>query len=211
MVTERKQEIFWSKSADAHIDSTRYVVGEAVLREMCEALSAERNLGKVVEFGCGTGFFTRVIAPNAARVIATDLSDEMLAAAKAQLAEFQNVVVQKADAEGTTLPDEEFDTVFMANVIHVVEHPCAVLRQSRRVLKDGGLLLVTSLTSYGMNWWEKIKLGGRFVYKFGIPQHSRNYSPSELAALVESEGFQVTETRLLGEKTKALYLRGVKR
>jgi len=210
-MTKLKDETFWSKSADTYMNDTRYVAGEAVLQTVTDRLSAERGLGEVVEFGCGTGYFTTIIAPNAEQVVATDLSDDMLAVAREQLRGLPNTIVQKADAEGTTFPPQRFDTVFMANVIHVVGNPHAALRESHRILKAGGRLLTVSFTGYGMAPWDRMALGLRYLQKFGIPKHSRNYSAHGLAALVESAGFEIEQAQLIGDKTKAVYLVGVKR
>jgi ABC-2 type transport system ATP-binding protein len=209
-MTGLKNESFWSKSADTYMNDTRYVAGEAVLQAVTDRLSAERGLGEVVEFGCGTGRFTQIIAPNAEQVVATDLSDEMLAVAREQLKGLSHVVTQKADVEGTPFPSERFDTVFMVNVIHVVKNPRAALRESHRILKNGGRLLIVSYTGYGMTPWARMALGIRYLRKFGFPKHSRNYSPAGLAALVESAGFEVERVQLVGDKTKAVYLMGVK-
>jgi ABC-2 type transport system ATP-binding protein len=209
-LTELKNETFWSKSADTYMNDTRYVAGEAVLQEVLIRLSAERDLGEVVEFGCGTGHLTKIIALHAEQVVATDLSDEILAVAREQLAGLPNVTVHKADAEGTTFPPERFDTALMVNVIHVVENPRAALRESHRILKNGRRLLVVSLTGYGMPPWARMALGLRYLRKFGIPKHSRNYSPDGLVALVESAGFEVARVQLVGDQTKALYLTGAK-
>ena len=208
---ELKTETFWSKSADTYLNDTRYVAGEAVLQAVVDKLSVERGLGEVVEFGCGTGYFTTIIAPNAEQVVVTDLSDEMLAVAREQLKELQHVVIQKADVERTAFPSARFDTVFMANVIHVAGNPRAALRESQHILKNGGRLLIVSFTGYGMAPWDRMALSLRYLQKFGIPKHSRNYSPAGLAALVESAGFEVEQVQLIGDKTKAVYLVGVKR
>jgi len=80
-----KLEKDWGEMAERFDESTRYVVGEAICKEISERLSKEKNLGEAIEFGCGTGYFTRAIAKNAARIIATDVSKDMLDMAKVQL------------------------------------------------------------------------------------------------------------------------------
>ena len=182
----------------------------AVRQAILDKLSEERDLGEVIEFGCGTGYFTKAVAKNARHVMATDLSEEMLELAKKQLKEFRNVIVQKADCEERAFPLGSADTVFMANILHAIENPLRALQQSYQLLKHGGLLLIVSYTDYGMNWFEKMELGIRYLLRFGVlpPYGLRNYSPEELSLLVEGAGFKVEGAQLIGYKPKALYLKG---
>ncbi|KCZ72707.1 methylase involved in ubiquinone/menaquinone biosynthesis [Candidatus Methanoperedens nitroreducens] len=206
-----REEKYWSKYARSYDEGVEYVVGKTLRQAIVKRLLGERDLGEVIEFGCGTGYFTKVIAKNARNIIATDLSDEMLEVARIHLKDFQNVTIQKANCESTSFPSQRFDTVFMANVIHTIENPYKALQESHRILRDGGLLLITSYTDYGVNWFEKIELSLRYLQKFGMPPgYYRNYSPNELARLVENAGFKVEEIQLISNKAKALYLKGRK-
>lgn len=208
-----KSEEYWSKFAHGYEDGVDYIVGKAIQQEIIKRLSEEHNLGNVVEFGCGTGYFTKVIAKNSKHVIATDLSNEMLEVAKIQLKEFQNITIQKADCENISFPSEKFDTVFMANVIHFIEHPLKALQENHRILKAGGLLLLVDYTGYSMRWFDKMKLGIRFVKKCGIPPRhfQTKLSPDEFNSIVKGAGFKIEEIQLIGEKIKALYLKGRKK
>ena len=141
-----KEERYWSKYTCNYDDVQEYVVGKTVRQEIVKRLNDERDLGEVIEFGCGSGYFTKVIAKNAKYVIATDLSDEMLEIAEKELKEFYNVTVQKADCRATSLTSGEFDTVFIAHLIHVIKNPLKTLKESFRILKSGGLLIITSYT-----------------------------------------------------------------
>ena len=210
---ELKKEEYWSKFAHGYDEGVDYIVGKSIQQEIVKRLSEEHNLGDVIEFGCGTGYFTKAIAQNAECVIATDLSDEMLGVARTQLKAFQNITIQKADCENVSFPSGKFDTVFMANVIHFIENPFEALQESYRILKDGGLLLLVDYTGYSMKWFEKMKLGIRFIKKCGMPPRyaQTNLSPDEFSFLVEGAGFTLEKIQLIGEKTKALYLKGRKK
>ena len=155
---ERKEE-YWSRFADTFDADQAYVVGQAVQQAVVERLSKERDLGKVIELGCGRGYFTKAMAGNATHVLATDLSDEMVEATRTELREFQNVTIQKADCENTAFPPEKFDTVVMVNVVHFVENPDKCLQESYRILKAGGALLLLDYTGYGIKWFEMMKMG----------------------------------------------------
>ena len=156
-MTDYKKEEYWSKFANTFDEDQKYIVGEDIQQALKEKLSRESDLGELIEFGCGAGFYTKDIAANANHVTATDLSDEMLAMARTQLKDLQNVTIEKADCEKTNFPDGKFNSVFMANLIHIIEHPTLALQESHRILQDGGLLIVISYTPYGANWFEKLK------------------------------------------------------
>lgn len=203
---------YWSNVARTYIRDQEYIVGKEILGAITEKLSGEGALGDALEFGCGVGYFTGSIAKSARQVIATDRSDEMLNMARMYLQGFQNITIQKADCEDTSFPSERFDTVFIANLIHVVENPIRVLQEGYQVLKDRGLLLVVDFTGYGMNRFEWMKLAVRYLRRWGMPpRHSRNgLSPDQLVSFVEEVGFRTEEVALLGDRTKAIYLRGRK-
>ncbi|MBW1715610.1 MAG: class I SAM-dependent methyltransferase [Deltaproteobacteria bacterium] len=207
-----QKEQYWGKFALTYDNDQEYIVGKPILQAITTKLHEECDLGEVIEFGCGAGYFTKVIAEKARHIIATDLSDRMLEVARVQLQKFQNITIQKANCEDTYFPSRSFDSVFMANLVHVVENPMNVFQESHQILKNGGLLLIVDFTGYGMNWFERMKLGIRYLKKLGMPpRHSRNkLSPDQLVSFVETIDFKVEEARLLGDKTKALYLRGRK-
>lgn len=214
--TNYKREEYWSKFANTYDEDVKYIGGEAIQQVLIERLSEESGLEELIEFGCGAGFYTKVLAKKASHVMATDLSDEMLAMARIQLKDLQNVTIEKADCESTAFPDGKFDSIFMANLVHVIENPSMALQESYRILKGGGLLLIVDYTRYGMNWFEMMKMGIRVLRKWGkwgkpLAYSKGNLSPDELCSLVESAGFKVEEVQLMGDKTKALYLRGRRR
>ena len=170
----------------------------------------ERDLKEVIEFGCGTGRFTRAIAKNAKHIVATDLSDEMLEVAKIRLSSFPNVTVQKSDCCRTSFPSARFDTVLMVNLIHVIENPSDALGESHRILRDGGKLLVASGTNYGAKKSDIRRRVTRYLERFGMPPsyYQANLSPDELAFLVEGTGFRVDGVHLI---KSWLYLNATKK
>jgi len=210
-MTEHKEQ-YWSKFACTYSDDQNYVVGKKILQLIIKRLSEEHDLGDVIEFGCGTGYFTKAIAKNAKHVIATDLSDEMLEMARIQLEGFQNISIQRANCETTSFPSGRFDTVFMANLIHVLINPIKVFQESHQILRNGGLLLIVDFTGYSMKLIEKMKLGIRYLRKWDMPpRYARNnLSPGEITSFLENVDFKVEEVQLIGDRTKALYVKARK-
>ena len=207
-----RKETYWGRFANGYDQGVDYIVGKEIQNVFNRKLSEEHDLGEVIELGCGTGYFTKTIAKNALHVLATDLSDEMLKEARTRLKRIQNIAIQKVDCENIPFPQQIFDTVVAINVLHFIENPDECLKESFRILKDGGLLLLADYTGYGMNWSNKIKLIFRFLKKCGKPPRyvQANLSPDDFNSLAVNTGFRVEKILLIGDKTKALYLRGRK-
>ena len=210
MAGETKEE-YWSRFQTSYDENQEYVVGKDLLYELKENIMSLSNLGEVLELGCGTGYFTEAVALNADHVFATDLSEELLEIARKQIKKPEKITIQKENCLNTSFASKKFDTVFMANLIHVIESPSKVLQECYRILKDDGLVIIVSFTNYGMKPLEIIKLGIRFIKVWGKPpKFTHRFSPDSLSSLVESAGFSIKESKLIGRKVKSLFLIGKK-
>lgn len=209
---EEKKEKYWSRFPDSYDKNQEYVVGKKLPGAISEKLRSLPDLGEVVELGCGTGYFSEILSQKARHVISTDLSDELLGKAKARLTDSPGISFQKEDCFNTSFSSDRFDTVFMANLIHVVENPVKAIQESHRILKAGGLLIIVTFTTHGMKTLDGIKLGLRFLRVWGKPpRHVHRFSPESLRLLVEPAGFSINESGLLGDKAKAVFMIGQKK
>jgi ubiquinone/menaquinone biosynthesis C-methylase UbiE len=203
-----REEKFWSQFAESYDEDGEYVVGESILQVIEEKLLEAQAFGYAVEFGCGTGYFTKAIAQNASHVMATDLSDKMIEVARVKLKEYQNVTVQKEDCSSSSFPAESFDCVIMINLIHVLDDPFRCLRESQRILRRGGRLIAADLTGFRLSFFKKMRLGFRYMKKWGIPpRHGKNnMSPDEMVSLVGGVGFRIENVELLKDGANAIFL-----
>jgi ABC-2 type transport system ATP-binding protein len=204
-------EEYWSRFSDTYDQNQEYVVGRELLDEITGELHQLDELGDMLEFGCGTGYFTAAVLEKSKSLLATDLSDGLLEAAKTRLRDHQKMTVQKENCMETSLAPESFDSVFMANLIHVVENPGKELQECHRILRSRGRIVIVTFTGYGMSLWEKIKMGVRFAKTWGKPPaHTHSFSPSDVESMLEEKGFVVEQSKLIGNRTKALFLVGRK-
>jgi SAM-dependent methyltransferase len=92
----------------------------------------------VVDLGCGFGWFCRwVRAQGAEAVLGIDVSEKMLARARAETAD-PTVVYQRADLEHLELPLASFDLAYSSLALHYVERLRELLAGVHRALKPGG-------------------------------------------------------------------------
>lgn len=101
----------------------------------------------ILEIGCGAGLLAVALAERGYRVEATDRLDAMmrltgdLAATKGVS---DRITVRTCDVHALPYPDRSFDVVVALGVLPWLHSPEEALREIARVLRDGGLLVVTT-------------------------------------------------------------------
>jgi ubiquinone/menaquinone biosynthesis C-methylase UbiE len=93
----------------------------------------------VVEVGAGTGNFLALFGRSAGRLVAVDLTLEMLREARAR-----HVGMQLVAADGARLPlrSRSAELVASAQVLHHVARPVPFLAEMRRLVAPGGRVLI---------------------------------------------------------------------
>ncbi len=99
----------------------------------------------VLDLGCGGGFDALMAAQmvgSTGRVAGVDLSPEMLAAARAALAEtpYAWVELRQGDVEALPFADASFDVVLSNGILNLVPDKPRAVREIYRVLRPGGRL-----------------------------------------------------------------------
>jgi ubiquinone/menaquinone biosynthesis C-methylase UbiE len=102
---------------------------------------------RVLEVGCGPGFFTMPAAEIVGEtgfVCAIDTNEFAVKAVtkKVEKKGVRNIEVALADVSDMDAPDESFDLVFLFGVIHSIDDVEGAMREIHRVLGLGGLLSV---------------------------------------------------------------------
>lgn len=96
---------------------------------------------KVLELGCGTGYFTKEIVKTGAEIIAIDISPDLVRVAKDSISE-SNVSFIVDNAYSMSFEDEQFDHVIGSSILHHLQIDSAIT-EIYRVLKHGGKIAFT--------------------------------------------------------------------
>ena len=105
----------------------------------------------VLELGCGTGEMWLEkgdIIKRCKRLILSDLSEGMLATAKANLSKYDGIEYEIVDIQNIPFPDKEFDVVIANMMLYHVPDLSQGLKEVHRILKDGGTFYCAT---YGEN------------------------------------------------------------
>jgi ubiquinone/menaquinone biosynthesis C-methylase UbiE len=113
-----------------------------------------QNCEIALEIGCGTGAFARRLATHCNRVIALDLSNDMIRVARSRSSQFDNVEFQLADATTWDFPQSHFDFVCSIATLHHLNQR-ELFARMKDSLKPGGTLAVLDLVESN-SWVERI-------------------------------------------------------
>jgi ubiquinone/menaquinone biosynthesis C-methylase UbiE len=103
-----------------------------------------RNCKNALEIGCGTGALARQLAKRCQRVIALDLSPEMIRVARARSSGVDHLEFQLADATSWNFPQSHFDFVCSIATLHHLDQR-ELLVKIRHSLKPSGVFVLLDL------------------------------------------------------------------
>ena len=212
---------FWSKVAQKYDRVVDLQIGAKTRSMVRERVAKEGPLGNLVEFGCGSGFYTQVLAGKANSIVATDLAPGMLALAQDQI-KIANVTFQAEDCQKSSLPDGAFDTAFLSLVIHFTE-PGKTLAEMRRILKPGGTLIITNLDPLALHGLDRVRCLIRILYH-GVTGYRVKppkgfgkdvTAEKQLCDLLGQSGFKVVSSETIRDTSRSSnipveYIRSVK-
>lgn len=175
-----------------------YVASEVHARggdlDWMAAILAERRPAHALDLGCGGGHVSYRAAEHAGEVTACDLSDAMLAAVARSAGErgIRNILTRQARAEALPFADDSFDAVLTRFSAHHWSDVAAGLREARRVLRNGGLLVAMDAVSPGA---PLLDTHLQAVEALRDPSHVRDYSAAEWLGMLAAAGFAVGQVR----------------
>jgi SAM-dependent methyltransferase len=156
-------------------------------RDCLDRLAREvRELGPICDMGCGPGQIARYLHHQGVKTLGVDLSAKMVEEARRL-----NPEIHFHQGDMLSLPDEDNSWGGIAAfycIIHIPrEQIVDALREMKRVLKPGGVLLVTFHIGQEVRhfdeWWEKpVNLDFAF------------YLPNEMEGWLKEAGFDLIET-----------------
>jgi ubiquinone/menaquinone biosynthesis C-methylase UbiE len=140
-----------------------------------------------MDFGCGSGRWSVMVAPLVDRLVAVDASSDALEVAR-KTVKAPNVTFERATPDTLTVPDSQFDLIFSLGVLHHLPDTEGAIRSLSRKLCPGGTLLLYLYYSFENRplwfrvFWKITDLGRRMISRLPFPLR---YAVSQvIAALV---------------------------
>lgn len=137
---------------------------------------------KILDVGGGTGRYGVKFAQEYphAKVYVTDILEESLAIARSLIKQMgvTNIEIRKEDVNLLSFPDDFFDVVFCDVVIQHLPNAKNAMQEMRRVLKPGGLLIVSVNNKLNPHTIYKFLAGKSYRYGY-----EKSYTRKELRDL----------------------------
>ncbi|MGH7411330.1 MAG: class I SAM-dependent methyltransferase [Candidatus Methylomirabilis sp.] len=178
----------FGRQAERYAGSRPHAKGASL--ELMVEWAEPRPTDCVLDVATGTGFTAFAFAARARRVVATDVTANMLAQAQRLAGErgLTNLLFSLAEAEAIPFHDGTFDIATCRIAPHHFISVSRFLSEMRRVLRSDGTLVLCDSSSPeepdASAWQQETE-------RLRDPSHVRNYSPSEWQRMTEEAGFRV--------------------
>ena len=184
----------YSQFAAGYVTSATHSGGADLDRLL--AIAQPQPAWQVLDVATGGGHTALKLAPHVRKVVAIDLTPEMLDKAEAFIRSqgAENVVCQPADAEELPFGDEQFDLVTCRIAAHHFPDAARFVREAARVLKTSGMLLVQdhvlpddALTARVVDAFEKIR----------DPSHNHAFAKEAWFGMFTTAGLTVEHSEVI--------------
>lgn len=199
-----------SKHIKTNLDKALAKVGDMALKHRAKRIILGLNLqdGDVIlEIGCGNGYYLSLLNRLGMNFKLTGLDNDKYSLAEAvKFMGNKKVRLIYGFAEKLPFKNKSFDKIVMSEVIEHVRDEKLALKEAFRVLKDGGILTLTTCNidypflQDPINWVLQHIFGTHIKSGFwaGIwNQHERLYKKYALEKLIKEAGFKIEYSEAL--------------
>jgi SAM-dependent methyltransferase len=171
---------------------------------------ARSSPGRAIEIGFGAGVYLPVLAENYREVVGTDLDQAHLDHSRTLSTRYPNLRLMTDDITASALPGASFDLVLCSEVLEHIRDTKEVIAGIRRLLKPGGMLILSTPQRYSvMELACKVaflpgvinvvrRIYGEAVFETG---HINLLTAREVTTMLHDAGFTIR-----GQYTSGLYL-----
>tara|TARA_B100002003_G_scaffold23744_1_gene19616 strand:- start:70 stop:1053 length:984 start_codon:yes stop_codon:yes gene_type:complete len=139
--------------------------------------------GRILDIGCGRGLFLDVMRRGGWSVLGTELSKETASYAAA----VYGLEVLTGDLNKHQLPGESLDAININQVLEHLKNPAEVLTECRRLLRKGGLLVISVPDLRSLQF----TVGKENWFLLDLPCHLFHFTEEGLKGLLKKNGFHI--------------------
>lgn len=148
--------------------------------QILDGFESFRKTNKIIDVGCGIGYFLEVAKERGWEVYGTEFTDKAI-----EICESKGITMHKGVLNPANYAPEDFDVVTSFEVIEHINTPNQEVGNFNKLLRKGGILYITTPN---FNSLLRYYLKGKYNV-IGWPEHLSYYTPSTLEMLMAKHGF----------------------
>lgn len=160
-----------------------------VYERLLDSFEPYRKTNRLIDVGCGIGYFLEVAKRKGWEVYGTEFTEEAV-----KICEGKGISMQVGPLNTTGYEPESFDIVASFEVIEHINDPLAELGKFRELLRPGGMVYCTTPN---FNAVERFYLKADWNV-IAYPEHLSYYSPSTLKRVFKESGFSAKKIETTG-------------
>jgi SAM-dependent methyltransferase len=142
-----------------------------------------RGAGRILDVGCGSGKMLVDLREQGWGVYGVDFSPVAVDYAKGQ----HGLDVRLGDLFQAGYQDGFFDVVMFNHSLEHIYNPLETLQEANRIMKPGGLLLISIPNAGGL----EAKMFGKWWVQWDTPRHLYHFTKATMRRLVTNAGFRL--------------------
>ncbi len=189
-----KSEKFWDRLAK-NFDKG----GEQYEQSYIETITRYLDRNDVVlDFACGTGSLSCLLAENVMSIHGIDISSNMIDIAmnKAVERKIENILFEQSTIFDEKFAEDSFDAIMACNILHLIEDSLGVIQRIYQLLKPGGIFISDTPCLGEQRALMKGFLA--LLSKIGIAPYINPLKISQLDDLLAKGKFQIAHSEELG-------------
>ena len=157
--------------------------------EILDTFEPYRKTNRLIDVGCGIGYFLEEAKKRGWEVYGTEFTDEAM-----EICSKKGIYMKKGVLNPKDYNSQEFDVITSFEVIEHINNPREELQNFYKILRKGGMVYCTTPNFNSL-------LRYRLKEKYNVicyPEHLSYYTPKTLKYVFEKEGFRTKSIKATG-------------
>ena len=157
--------------------------------ELLDQFEKYRKTNKIIDVGCGIGYFLEVAKERGWEVYGTEYTDDAV-----EICKKKGIDIQLGILNSDNYGDGEFDVITSFEVLEHINNPREEISNFYHILREGGLVY---LTTPNFNSLLRYRLKAAYNV-IGYPEHLSYYTPRTLKKVFKNVGFKPIKIQSTG-------------
>lgn len=157
--------------------------------ELLDKMESFRKTNRILDVGCGIGYFLEVAKERGWEVYGTEFTDDAV-----HICEGKGINMKKGVLDPENYEPEFFDIITSFEVIEHINNPLDEIQRFNQLLRKGGLVY---LTTPNFNSLLRYRLKGEYNI-IAYPEHLSYFTPKTLSFLFKKNGFKIKKLLTTG-------------